>query len=93
MALASAPPPQKKTNDDLACENVIERPKVIYNAKTGKFAMWLHQDSPDYQAAHSGVVISDTHIGRSTEAPAVFQPDGKYYLIGSSCTGWKPNAI
>ncbi len=48
---------------DLACENVIERPKVIYNAKTKKFVMWLHQDSPNYQAARSGVAVSDTPTG------------------------------
>lgn len=48
---------------DLACENVIERPKVIYNTKTKKFVMWLHQDSPDYQAARSGVAVSDTPTG------------------------------
>jgi beta-galactosidase len=48
---------------DLACENVIERPKVIYNAQTKKFVLWLHQDSPDYQAARSGVAVSDTPTG------------------------------
>ena len=31
-------------------------------------------------------------VGRSTEAPAVFKRGGKYYLIGSGCTGWEPNA-
>jgi len=30
-------------------------------------------------------------VGRSTEAPAVFKHDGKYYLIASGCTGWDPN--
>ena len=30
--------------------------------------------------------------GRSMEAPAVFKRGGKYYLIASGCTGWKPNA-
>ncbi len=29
---------------------------------------------------------------RWMEAPAVFKRDGKYYLIASGCTGWKPNA-
>ncbi len=48
---------------DLACENVIERPKVIYNARTKKFVMWLHQDSPNYAAAHSGVALSDSPTG------------------------------
>lgn len=27
-----------------------------------------------------------------TEAPAVFKRGGWYYLIGSGCTGWQPNA-
>lgn len=49
---------------DLACENVIERPKVIFNRLTGKFVMWFHQDSPDYQAARSGVAVCDTPNGR-----------------------------
>jgi len=166
---------------DLACENVIERPKVIFNARTGKFVMWFHQDSPNYAAARSGVAVSDTpaglfhyvgsfrpnvdirplnapaetadtktdrafirdvprgqmsrdmtlfvdddgtayqfyaseenqtmhvsqltddylrpsgrfariFVGQATEAPAVFKHGGKYYLIGSGCTGWDPNA-
>ncbi len=171
----------RNPDSDLACENIIERPKVIYNAKTKKFVMWFHQDSPNYQAARSGVAVSETptgpfkyvgsfrpnagvwpvnvteadkksgpknilardfaggqmardmtlfvdddgtayqfyasennatmhvsqltddylkpagkyariFIGRSTEAPAVFKRGGKYYLIGSGCTGWEPNA-
>lgn len=168
-------------DSDLACENVIERPKVIFNARTHKFVMWFHQDSPNYAAARSGVAVSDAptgpfhylgsfrpdagawplnateadrtsgpanllardqpggqmardmtlfvdddgtayqfyaseanatmhvsqlsddylrpagkyariFIGRSTEAPAVFKRGGKYYVIGSGCTGWDPNA-
>jgi hypothetical protein len=174
------PADTKDPDSDLACENVLERPKVIYNRKTGKFVMWFHQDSPNYAAARSGVAVSDTptgpfkylgsfrpdagvwpvnatpedkrpgatnfmardfaggqmardmtlfvdddgrayqfyasennatmhvsllsddylhsagkyariFIGRSTEAPAVFKCDGKYYLYGSGCTGWEPN--
>lgn len=30
--------------------------------------------------------------GRFMEAPAIFKHDGKYYFIGSGCTGWAPNA-
>jgi hypothetical protein len=51
---------------DLACENVIERPKVIYNARTKKFVMWFHQDSPNYAAARSGVAVSDAPTGPFT---------------------------
>jgi hypothetical protein len=29
--------------------------------------------------------------GRYMEAPAVFKHDGRYYFIGSNCTGWPPN--
>lgn len=165
-------------NHDLHCDKVIERPKVIYNKKTGKFVMWLHADSIDYKAAKSGVAIADSpvgpfqylggfrpnagvwpvnvteadksgtilardfeggqmardmtlfvdddgkayhfyaseenptmhvsllgddylkpsgkyariFVGRSMEAPAVFKRGGKYYIIASDCTGWKPNA-
>jgi len=166
---------------DLYRDKVIERPKVIYNAATKKFVMWLHVDSMDYAASRSGVATSDTpagpftyvgsfrpnagvwpenataadkqaapenalardfsggqmardmtvfvdedgkayhfyssegnptmhvslltddylkpagkyariFVGRSMEAPAVFKHGGKYYLIASGCTGWKPNA-
>lgn len=178
VALASV---AEDPDHDLACENVIERPKVIYNARTKKFVMWFHQDSPNYAAARSGVAVSDTPAGpfryvgsfrpnagvrpvnvidkdlvpgpknifardlpggqmardmtlfvdddgtayqfyasennqtmhvsqlsddylrpagkyarifidRATEAPAVFKHAGKYYLLGSGCTGWDPNA-
>ncbi|WP_372807182.1 glycoside hydrolase family 43 protein [Pontiella sp.] len=29
---------------------------------------------------------------RSMEAPAICKRDGKYYFLGSGCTGWRPNA-
>ena len=29
--------------------------------------------------------------GQSREAPAVFVKDGRYFLLSSRCTGWKPN--
>ncbi len=57
------PADAKNPASDLACENVIERPKVIYNARTKKFVMWFHQDTPDYQAARSGVAISGGPTG------------------------------
>ena len=31
-------------------------------------------------------------VDREMEAPSVFKHDGRYYFIGSSCTGWAPNA-
>lgn len=135
-------------------DRVGERPKVIYNEKTGKFVMWFHMDSMDYYTAHTGVAVSDSPTGPFTlvrhmrpngfdsrdmtlyqdkdgrayviyssdwnktlrigqltddyldvngvytsvfieqerEAPAVFEKDGRYYMITSGCTGWEPNS-
>ncbi|TFF38543.1 glycoside hydrolase family 43 protein [Mucilaginibacter psychrotolerans] len=170
---------------------VLERPKVIYNAKTKKYVMWFHLElkGKGYSAARTGLAVSDkptgpyqyirsyrpnagkmpfypkgtpdsdrvnttivkeqdkffmrdfaggqmardmtlfvdddgkayhifsseenytlhvaelnadytahtgkfsrVYIGQQTEAPAVFKRNGFYYMIGSGCTGWAPNA-
>ena len=44
---------------------VLERPKVIFNPKTGKFVMWFHLElkSQGYDAALSGVAVSDSATG------------------------------
>lgn len=55
---------------DLHPSKVIERPKVIYNAKTKKFVMWVHAESADYGMAAAGVAVSDT-------------PEGPFEYIGS----------
>ena len=139
---------------DLHPSKVCERPKVIYNARTKQFVMWMHIDSEDYSAARAGVAVAErptgpfryiesvrpegqmsrdqtlfqdddgrayriyasennatTYIsllsddylrhagkfvrifkGRSMEAAVVFKRHGKYWFIGSGCTGWAPNA-
>ena len=48
---------------DLDPKKVLERPKVVYNAKTKKFVLWFHSDSLNYAAARCGVAISDTPTG------------------------------
>lgn len=45
---------------------VIERPKVIYNEKTGKFVLWMHIDRMDYTYAGVGIAVSDTPTGKFT---------------------------
>lgn len=62
-------------NSDLHPSQVIERPKVIYNEKTGKFVMWMHIESPDYEKAHAGVAISDSPTGTFTYLGS-FKPNG-----------------
>lgn len=44
---------------------ILERPKVIYNKKTGKFVMWFHLEpkGSNYASAWSGVAVSDKVTG------------------------------
>lgn len=50
---------------DIADGCILERPKVIYNAKTNTFVMWFHLEllGQGYNAARSGVAISSSPIG------------------------------
>lgn len=179
--------------NDIANGCILERPKVVYNAKTKKFVMWFHLEllGKGYAAARAGVAVADkingpytflksyrpnaqkmpfypegtppadttlncetpanrydgffcrdmpggqmardmtvfvddngkayhvfsseenytldvaeldesytshtgkfsrVYVGFQTEAPALFKRNGRYYMIGSGCTGWAPNA-
>ncbi len=55
-------------DSDIVKGCIIERPKVIYNAKTDKFVMWFHLElkGQGYDAARSGIAISDTVTGPYT---------------------------
>ncbi len=76
---------------------VIERPKVVYNAKTKQYVMWMHIDSRNYGYARAGVAVSKTPQGpykylgavRPNDAMSrdmtVFKDaDGRAYLISTS---------
>jgi hypothetical protein len=63
-------PDTSDSESDIHISKVIERPKVIYNEKTGKYVMWMHIDSEDYSFARAGVAISD-------------KPEGPYSYLGS----------
>jgi hypothetical protein len=56
---------------------ILERPKVIFNARTKKFVMWFHLEPKDrgYTGARSGVAVAD-------------QPTGPFQFLGSM----RPNA-
>jgi lysophospholipase L1-like esterase len=82
---------------DLHPSGVIERPKVVYNAKTRKFVMWLHVDSADYKKAQAGVAVADRPTGpyrylggvrpdggESRDMTLFQDDDGKAYLVYSS---------
>ncbi len=48
---------------DLHPSKVCERPKVVFNARTKKFVMWMHMDSENYKAARAGVAVADSPTG------------------------------
>ncbi|MGW0497219.1 RICIN domain-containing protein [Streptomyces sp. NPDC003007] len=54
------------SDPELATAN-IERPKVMYNASTGTFVMWMHKENgTDYSEARAAVAVSDTVGGNYT---------------------------
>lgn len=54
--------------DDLERGCILERPKVIYNERTGKYVMWFHLElkGQGYAAARSGVAVSNSPTGPFT---------------------------
>jgi len=61
---------EEGSGSDIEKGSVIERPKVIFNEKTGKFVMWFHLElkNQGYNAARTALAISDHPTG-----PFVFQ--------------------
>lgn len=169
--------PHSALPDDIRRITFIERPKVIYNARTGKYVMWMHLEQMGYHFARAGIAVGESPagpftfvahmrpikydfeyedndpdrqkefggtyrdmnlfvdddgraytfyasednaslyivrlneeftapetpavenrtwarvlVGKYREAPAPFKYKGRYYLITSGCTGWRPNA-
>ncbi|XP_037419876.1 uncharacterized protein LOC125552630 isoform X1 [Triticum urartu] len=88
---------KKNVTHDLHVSNVLERPKVIYNDRTGKYVMWMHIDDANYTKASVGVAVSDSPTGPfsylyskrphgcESRDMTIFKDDnGKAYLIYSS---------
>jgi hypothetical protein len=71
-----------KVSQDPASEivagSVIERPKVLYNAKTKMYVMWFHLElkGKGYSAARAGVATSREPTGPYTFLRS-FRPDGE----------------
>ncbi|MDR2680762.1 MAG: glycoside hydrolase family 43 protein [Tannerella sp.] len=59
---------------------IIERPKVIYNAKTKKFVMYFHLDLKDkgYVAARAGIAVSNKVTGPYTYLKS-YRPNAGFF--------------
>ena len=55
--------PTDNTPEITRNSGVLERPKVIFNASTGKYVMWMHLDADDYTLSEAGVAASDSPTG------------------------------
>ncbi|MEY8244924.1 glycoside hydrolase family 43 protein [Heminiphilus faecis] len=72
-----------ETGHDIERGCVLERPKVIYNATTGKFVMWFHLElkGKGYSAARAAVAVADrpegpyTYIRSGRVNPGIYPAD------------------
>lgn len=48
---------------DLHPSRIAERPKVIFNPRTGKYVLWLHIDTANYAYARAGLATADRPTG------------------------------
>src|SRR5262245_23170327 len=76
----------------------IERPKVVYNAATDRFVMWMHKENAtDYGEARAAVAVSSTVDGNYTylgsfrplghmsrDITAFVDTDGAGYMISAA---------
>jgi hypothetical protein len=44
----------------------VERPKVLFNPRTGKFVMWMHLEQRGYRFSRAGIAVSDKPAGPFT---------------------------
>ncbi|RED97016.1 RICIN domain-containing protein [Marinoscillum furvescens] len=66
-----------QTHPDLAAKTrFIERPKIIYNASTQEYVVWVHWESGNYGAAEAAVFKSSTITGDYTFVRNM-RPNGK----------------
>ena len=54
----------RTSSGDLGPNRIVERPKVLFNDKTGKYVLWFHADSSNYGDAKVGVATGDSVCGK-----------------------------
>lgn len=73
-------PVSEDETHDIVKGSVMERPKVIYNPKTGKYVMWFHLElkGKGYSAARAAIAVSDNATGPYTYIGSKRINPGKY---------------
>jgi beta-glucanase (GH16 family) len=75
-------PVEKDAHSDITAGSIIERPKVIYNVKTGKFVMYFHLElkGQGYNAARVGIAVSDKVTGPYQYLKS-YRPNAGHYPV------------
>lgn len=70
------------TQHDITQGCILERPKVIYNKKTGKYVMWFHLEpkGKGYSGALSGIAFADQITGPYTYLRVV-RPNAGFWPV------------
>lgn len=85
-----------KPDSPLHPANVLERPKVIFNRRTGQYVLWVKSENADYAWHRALVAVADQPAGpysilasfqpggRRFGDFALYEEDGRGYLIFAS---------
>jgi hypothetical protein len=83
----------EKSGSEIEKGCVIERPKVVYNARTRKFVMWFHLElkGQGYHAARTAVAVSDKPTGPFTYLKS-FRPNAGIWPVNFT-PDWKMKTV
>jgi sucrose-6-phosphate hydrolase SacC (GH32 family) len=54
----------RQSSGDLGPSRVVERPKVVFNQRTGQYVLYMHIDSSNYGEAKVGVATGSSVCGQ-----------------------------
>jgi len=72
---------ENNRDSDISDGCILERPKIVHNAKTGKFIMYFHLERaefPGYDDARVGIAVADTPTGPYRFAKSLNPTPGTY---------------
>jgi len=87
-------PVSDESGHDIEKDCILERPKVIFNAPTGKFVMWFHLEKKGcgYDHAGSGVAVADSPAG-PFEYKTSFRPNAGSWPVNDTEALHRPGLV